>query len=128
MKRSFLWILLVAFDMICLDETVFSAGGAGYDARGKRDPFVALVTLAAKTSSGLMNVESLQDLAIEGIVYDAKHGSMVVVNGTVMKDGETNGPVKVVKIKSDGAIFSINGIDGFKPTYEEKPSNKKETE
>ncbi len=119
-RRTFLWILLVSFDMIFLVPSAL-ADKAGYDPGGRRDPFVPLVTLTTKESTGLMGVESLEDLHLEGVVFDPKNGSMVVANNVVLKEGETNGPVKVLKIKADGAYFSINGIEGFKPSYEEKP-------
>ncbi len=116
--RLFLWIVLVAFG------TLFPIGGAGseeallYDARGKRDPFVPILSSAARETTGLLGVESLDEIVIEGIVYDPKSGSIVIVNGTVLKEKDESGNVKVIEIKPDGAVFTVNGIEGFRPMYQ----------
>ena len=65
-----------------------------------------------------MSVETIEELSVEGIVYDPK-GSVVIVNGTVLKEGEELGAVKVLKIQENGALFSINGVESFKPLYED---------
>ena len=42
-----------------------------YNARGKRDPFVPLVTKETRqTASGLVGVENVEEISIEGIIYD----------------------------------------------------------
>ena len=93
-----------------------------YDAHNKRDPFAPLVTLTMKEAAGLLAVESIDDISIEGVVYDPKNGSIVIVNGSVLKEGEESGQVKVVKIKPNGVVFSVNGFEGFKPTYQDNSS------
>ena len=104
--------------MIFVEFAAEAAEEGLYNPRGKRDPFVPLVTTATRVSSGLVSVENAEELTVEGIVYDPK-GSIVVVNGTVLKEGEELGAVKVLKIKSDGALFSVNGVEAFKPLYED---------
>ena len=111
-------LFLSAFGMIFLSPSVYVADDSVYDAHGRRDPFVPLVTASTHISSGLVSVESPEELNVEGIVYDP-HGSIVVINGTVLKEGEELGAVKVLKIKPDGALFTVNGIEVFKPLYEE---------
>lgn len=117
----FLWIVWSAFGMMN-SQFLWASGEKLYNAQGKRDPFVQLVGLGARqTSSQILAVESLEEILIEGVVLDANpKNSIVIVNGSVMKEGEENGNVKLVKIKSDGAVFSVNGIEGYKPLYQQE--------
>jgi len=114
----------MGFGIICLVFKVEAAENESslYSAKGKRDPFVQLVATSTRLSaSGLMSVESVEEITIEGIVLDPKHkDSIVVVNGSVLKEGEEVGNVKVLNIKADGATFSVNGIEAYKPLYQEE--------
>ena len=97
-----------------------------YDAHGNRDPFVPLVTSTMRSSSsGLLGVDNADDLSIEGVVYDPAHGSIVIVNGAILKEGEELGSVKVLEIKPEGAKVLVNGTEAFKPIYQEDSVNKK---
>lgn len=130
-RRFFLWHLLTAFGMIFLvmeasaaPDEVQGVGSAPsspeelYNAGGRRDPFVPLVSQTTRqTASGLVGVQSIDEISIQGIIYDPKKGSMVIVNGSLLKEGEEEGAVKVLKIQTDGALFSVNGIEGFKAQY-----------
>ena len=98
-----------------------------YDARGRRDPFVPLVTQTTRqVASGLIGVQSIDEISIQGVIYDPKKGSMVIVNGSLLKEGEEEGTVKVLKIETDGALFSINGIEGYKAQYASEQPKKEE--
>lgn len=101
----------------------FAAQGEGslYSAKGKRDPFVQLVAVGSKpSSSGLLSVESVEEVTVEGIVADPSgKESIVVLNGSVLKEGDEVGSVKVLKIQPDGATFSVNGIEAYKALYQE---------
>lgn len=107
------------FGMIFSIEAVAAAGESLYNAHGKRDPFVPLVTLMSRSSSGLVSVEGPDDISIEGIVFDSKKGSIIIVNGAVLKEGEQYGGLKVLKIKPDGALFSVNNVEVFKRLYKQ---------
>lgn len=93
-----------------------------YTAKAQRDPFVQLLNAGSKQAiSGLIGVENIEDVRVEGIVADPDPSkSIVIVNGTVMKSGEEVGAVKVVSIGTDGATVSVNGIEDFKQLYQEK--------
>ena len=125
--QFFFWHLSVCFGMILVVGSVAGADEQKmYDAHGKRDPFVPLVTTTMKSaSSGLLSVENVDDLSIEGVVYDPSHGSIVIVNGVILKEGEELGPVKVLQIKPEGAKFQVNGMEGFKPIYQDDSANRK---
>lgn len=123
--QLFLWILTAAFGMIFLD--IFNAVASEqtlYSAKGKRDPFVQLITMTSRVSAGLVGVETLEEIVIEGIIYDSKKGSVVIANGSVLREGEELGNVKVIKIKPDGAVFSVNGVEGYKPMYQDEDKDK----
>ena len=116
--RLFLWTLISAFGIIFCEGSVMAGEEVGYNSHGRRDPFAPLVTQNARIAAGLSGVETAEEVKIEGVVYDPKHGSVVVVNGTVMKEGEESGNVKVIQIKSDGAWFLIGGTRVFKRMYQ----------
>ena len=121
----FLWILLFGFGIILL-EPAFADTGKLYQAQNKRDPFVPLASLTMKAAtSGLVGVESIEDIQIEGVVMDADpRKSIVVVNGSVLRSGDEVGSVKVLEIGPEGARFSVNGSEGYKPLYQDKAGNR----
>ena len=116
----FLWIIGSAFGMI-MPDLCRAEEARLYTAQGKRDPFVQLVGIDAKQTLGqLIGVESIEEVMIEGIVLDANpKASIVVVTGTVMKEGDEVVSAKVIKIKSNGVMFAVNGIESMKPLYQE---------
>ncbi len=129
MKRSvsFFWILVAASGIIGTVPGLAAEAKPEqklYEARGRRDPFVQLISLTARQSAGLVGVESASEIMVEGIVYDPKNGSIVVANGSVLKEGEEVGNVRVVKIQSDGAVFAVNGIEDFRSMYQEDTKKK----
>lgn len=115
--QRFLWILFLAFGTLLLVEGMGAADEAVYDAYGKRDPFAPIVTSTAKEAAGLIGIDSVEDISIEGIVYDPKQGSIAIVNGAVLREQEESGAVKVLKIKTDGVLFLINGVERFKSIH-----------
>ncbi len=116
----FFWILSLSFGMIRGVAAAASGDETLYNAHGKRDPFVPLITLTTREAAGLLGVENIDEIVVEGIVYDPKHGSVVIVNGSVLKEGEDLGNVKVIHIKPEGATLSVNGVEGFKTLYQEE--------
>jgi len=112
-----LWILSLTFGTLCAIGGMSAADEARYDAYGKRDPFATVVSSMGREAGGLVGIESAEDLSIEGIVYDPKQGSIAIVNGSVIREEEESGSVKVLKIKPDGVLFLINGIERFKSIH-----------
>ncbi|MGE5308310.1 MAG: hypothetical protein ACM3OC_04435 [Deltaproteobacteria bacterium] len=81
-----------------------------YDSQGKRNPFIPLVTpdgrlvkLEAET------VKSDLDLKLEGIIYDKYGISYAVVDGQVVKIGDTIGDYQVLRIEEKRVIFMREG-------------------
>jgi hypothetical protein len=118
-KKFFFWILPLAFGIICTIQAV-AAESVVYDPHDRRDPFVPLVTLTSRDSSGLVGVETVDEIVLEGIVFDPKNGSIVIVNGSVMKEGDESGNIKVIKINPDGVRLSLNGSETYKKIYTEE--------
>ena len=111
-----LWILFLAFGMILpINRGAAAEEQTLYDPHGKRDPFAPLVTTTLKQSPGVLSVETLDDVGIEGVVFDPKKGSVVIINGSILKEGEEMGNLKVVQVRSDGVLLAVNDIESFKP-------------
>ena len=126
MKRPFLWIVSFAFGIIMLEGAAGAEETGLYRAQHKRDPFVPLVGLATRHSAaGLLGVENIDEIQIEGVMVDADPlESIVVVNGSVLKTGEEVGSVKVLAIRQGGAKFSVNGVEEFKSLYQDETKSK----
>ena len=118
----FLWILIISFG-IMMPNLAWADEEKLYTAEGHRDPFVQLVMVSGsrQTVSGLLGVENIDDIRVEGVVMDVDpRKSIIIANGTVLKEGDEFGSVKLLKIQADGGVFSVNGIEGFKALYQEK--------
>lgn len=122
----FLWTLISAFGIIVCENGATAGEKILYNAHGRRDPFTPLVTQAAKTAAGLAGVETIDEVTIEGIVYDPKAGSVVVINGSVLREGEESGSVKVLRIRPDGAWFLVNGTQVFKSMYQSEAQKERD--
>jgi len=82
-----------------------------YEAKSRRDPFVPLITKRAKLSAGLENVQSLEDLDLEGIVWDPSGGSIAILNGIIVKEGDEIGNLKIKSIMSKKIALTINKLE-----------------
>jgi len=81
-----------------------------YTSQGKRDPFVPLITPAGY----LVNLEQDKNasLHLEGIMYDPKGDSIAIINGELVRAGESIGdsvcasiePTKVTVIQNNQKI------------------------
>lgn len=116
-----MWILSPAFGIIM--SVSAHAEGPAYESHEKRDPFTPLVTSSSRQSPGLMGIERIDDLTVEGVVYDPR-GSVVILNGAVLKEGEELGGVKIVKIEKNGVRLLLNGAETFKSLYQDDKKGK----
>ena len=90
-----------------------SVAEAAYQAHGKRDPFVPLLTANGQrihppggdeeTAPGVASV------ALQGIVYDAKTESYAILNGRVIRLGETMEGMTVTAITPTTVTVMMNG-------------------
>lgn len=102
----FIFLCVLFFTQPCLAEGDFI-----YDARGKRNPFIPLVTSEGRLLK-LDKEESaggIKELSIEGIIYDKRGRSFVLINGTVAGIGDVVGDYQVLKIEDNKVIFIKEG-------------------
>ena len=80
-----------------------------YESKGKRDPFIPLVGPGAvhQQVKGTADISSIEDVVLEGIVYDKNGNSSAIINGEVVKEGEKAGIVTVEKIEPKKVILGI---------------------
>ena len=87
-----------------------AAAVSAYDAQGKRNPFIPLVTSDGHYLK-LDDVATTDEpgLKLEGIIYDRFGISYAVVDGQVVKIGDRVGDYQVLMIKEKEVIFMREG-------------------
>ncbi|UCH12107.1 MAG: hypothetical protein JSW18_04635 [Candidatus Omnitrophota bacterium] len=103
-------LLSVNFNVYGNSTDVAKAGvdSFKYDTAGRRDPFVPLVTKGGKIAFGYGTIRSIEDIRLEGIVYDPSGDSIAVINGMVLKENDTIGNIKFIKIEFDKVSLLFN--------------------
>jgi len=92
---------LTAYRLFAQDEFI-------YDSKGKRDPFIPLITPDGRFLK-LEKEEGTLGLLIEGIIYDKSGLSYAIVNGEVVKIGDKINNYSVLKIEKNRVIFIKDG-------------------
>lgn len=85
----------------------FGEGEFVYDAKGKRNPFIPLVT--SKGELLLEKEENIAGILLEGIIYDKNGLSYAIVNGEVVKVGDKIGDYQILKVEKNKVIFIKEG-------------------
>jgi len=90
---------------------VFAQDAYKYDAKGKRNPFIPLVTADGQ----LIKLDSEgeaenKDLMLEGIIYDKNGISYAIVNSQIVKTGDFSGEYQILKIENNKVIFIKDGL------------------
>jgi hypothetical protein len=81
-----------------------------YDAQGKRNPFIPLLTPDGRfLKLDKEETKGKGDLLIEGIIYDKQGRSFAIVNGSVVGVGDSVGDYRVLKVEETRVIFIKNG-------------------
>lgn len=84
--------------------------GYQYDSRGKRDPFIPLIGQGkASARIDLEDVASIADVKLEGIAVNAKGKMIAIVNGSLLKEGDGAGIVRVLKVSKKSATLIVGG-------------------
>ncbi len=89
---------------IASEEPVFV-----YDSHGKRDPFIPLITKDGRTLTAYSDIISISDVVIEGILFDLKGGSVVIINDIILKQADSISDIVVEKIEKDYVVLSFKG-------------------
>lgn len=95
---------ILNFKFFCFAQDKFT-----YDAQGRRNPFIPLVTADGRLLQ--LDVEEAKgDIAIEGIIYDEQGGvSYAIVNGSVVKAGDFVNDAQVLRIEKDKVVLIKEG-------------------
>ncbi len=107
--------MIFGFWIFCYAQKEFT-----YDARGKRDPFIPLVTPDGRLLK-LEKEETLSGLSLEGIIYDEHGLSCAIVNGEVVRVSDKVGDYQVLKIEKNKVIFIKSGQTLEVELKEEEP-------
>ena len=101
--------MIVIFLILFLARTGFAEEAFKYDAKAARDPFVPLVSEGGMFVSDAYGISSIKDIRLEGIVWDKAKGSIAIINGEIVREGEVIGIVKVLRIEKGAVVFEIDG-------------------
>ena len=97
-------IMVVFFTDILAAEEAFK-----YNANSKRDPFTPLISETGNYASDAYEASAIEDIRLEGIVWDDLKGSIAIINGEIAKEGDSIGAMKILKINKDNVIFDASG-------------------
>jgi hypothetical protein len=82
-----------------------------YESSENRDPFIPLVTKDGKLTVRYGTIDSIDDVILEGILFDKDGESVVIMNDLVLKESDKIGSMQVKKIEKDRVILSFKGED-----------------
>jgi hypothetical protein len=103
-KRFFILLFFI------FTTVTFAQGEFVYDAKGKRNPFIPLVTPEGRLLKlDKPEATSVEGLAVEGIIYDKFGRSFAIVNTNVVGIGDIVGDYQVLKIQENKVIFIKGG-------------------
>ncbi len=106
-KRFFIFFFL--FFVFC--SFVFSQGEFVYDSKGKRNPFIPLLTPEGRLLKlDKQEATAAEGLVIEGIIYDKFGRSFAIVNSNVVGIGDIVADYQVLKIQENRVIFIKDGV------------------
>jgi hypothetical protein len=109
MKHGFVRLLINSVFGVCFSIFFVSYVAAEeyvYKFQGKRDPFVPLIS----PSGYLLNLEPQDDstLRLEGVMFDPNGDSIAIINGELVRVGETIGDAVLSNIEPDKVIVIKN--------------------
>ena len=98
--------LRILFLILCFSAAHFSIAFAEefrYDSHGARDPFVSPATGVVES------VQSQKEVHLEGIVLDPNGGSVAIINGQMVREGDMIEGLILKKLEKNRALFDKNG-------------------
>lgn len=116
-KQNKYFYLLIVFAIIVVSLNTHSpaeaksnqpgaSGGFVYEAKGKRDPFVVLVTPDGRIIKPPKPKEMTEGPPrLEGLMYDAKGTSYAVMDGEVFRAGDMVGAYQIIRIDSNKVLM-----------------------
>lgn len=105
-------VLWIAVSVLMAAAVLFSTNlwcEEGYNALGRRDPFVPLVGVGETGSrSGLEGIMSIDDISLTGIVSDSEGTRSIIVNGEILNEGQRVERVFVESIGDNEVVILID--------------------
>lgn len=102
LSKVFSCFLIICF-LICVSG-VFAQEEIIYDDKGRRDPFIVLVTPDGR----LINLEPPEpgsNIVVEGVIYDEDGSSYAIINDEIVSVGDYIFDYAVFKIDEDKVIL-----------------------
>lgn len=112
--KAFVFVLLILF-LLPLHFCLALNKEFMYDNPVKRDPFLSLIGEDVELAE--IKELTINDLVLEGIIFDPEQGSLAVINGEVYRPFEFIGGFEIqeitqtlVRISKDYAVFTLKII------------------
>ncbi|MDP8258002.1 MAG: general secretion pathway protein GspB [Candidatus Aadella gelida] len=105
-KIKMIIAIFLAVQGLCLGIPS-SLFGDEYNTQGQRDPFVPLVGVSTDISSGNGTIMSVNDVSLQGIVMNADGKFSAIINGEVMKEGDSTEHTKIEAIRENAVVIRI---------------------
>lgn len=112
--NKIVYIIIMMGVFAAIPQILFS-----YEAGGKRDPFIPLIGQEKVKSSGLENITSIEDVALEGMAVGAGNKNIAILNGQMVKEGDKFGTLIIKKISNKQVDLSIEGKN-YKLDFQEE--------
>jgi len=109
LKQVYILTMSVCQLTAIISNCAFAEEGFKYNAKSRRDPFIPLISETGGYASDAYEASAIEDIRLEGIVWDDVKGSIAIINGEIAKEGDSLGSVKILKIEKDNVIFGVNG-------------------
>jgi len=110
MKKYILVLLAIIFQLSAVGFRHTAASEEApfiYDSYGNRDPFMPLITKDGRPITTYAKIGSINDVVIEGILYDPQSGSVVIINDIILKQGDSISGIMVKKIEKNSVVLSF---------------------
>jgi hypothetical protein len=109
---KYLWLKLLSvflfFYILTPLAEVFPGDAQGDNFKDRRDPFISLVTNDGRLLY-LKHKKIDDSLNLEGVIHDEYGISYAIVNGSVVRIGDSIGNYQVLKIEKNKVIFIKEG-------------------
>lgn len=80
-----------------------------YDAHEKRNPFLPLVSQDGRILEPQVSRKRDGEIYLEGVIYDPGGSSYAVINGEIVRPGESTGAYQLIRIGPQKILLSKEG-------------------
>jgi len=126
--KTIFFLLVAALSVAISFFTEFALteekGPYTYESKNRRDPFVPLIIDDIRTYTSLETIETVDDLMLEGILWDPDGGSIAILNGAILKRGDKVNNIKILEIAPTKVRLMIYN-DEFELNLQEEEKEEK---